>query len=190
MAGVLVALLLVVGVARAESPTDEALVLGDDLVGFAERGQWVISSDAAMSIQHALQKDTNEGTLSITVAPAVDWFVRENLSLGAAVNVQYVRSGKTNLTRIAAGPRVGYNVEITHLVSFWPRVGLSYAYSSTEDPDLSVERNALAISIFAPLMIHRVAHFFIGFGPFFDSDLGGRYRGMLWGGRLTLGGWM
>jgi hypothetical protein len=39
-------------------------------------------------------------------------------------------------------------------------------------------------------MMHPVEHFFIGFGPFVDADLNGRSRGILWGGRMTLGGWL
>jgi len=50
--------------------------------------------------------------------------------------------------------------------------------------------HAVGINAFAPVMMHPVEHFFIGFGPFIDTDLTGKARGILWGGRMTLGGWL
>jgi hypothetical protein len=187
--GVLCGLLLPASV-RAQSPRDEAFVRGDDLVGFAARHQWVVSSDAAMSIQQTRQSDTNRGSITVTVAPATDFFVIENLSIGAALGVQYARAGEAHATRASAGPRIGYNVEITHLLSFWPKIGVSYSFSATEDGDISARRHAVGMNAFAPLMMHPVEHFFVGFGPFVDTDLGGKQRGTLWGGRMTLGGWL
>lgn len=175
----------------AQSPRDEAFVPGDDLVGFAARKQWVISSDAAMSIQRTTQRGAHRGgSLTATVAPAVDVFVIENLSIGASVGIQHARSGAARSTRVSAGPRVGYNVPLTHLLSFWPRVGLSYSYSATRDDDARVHNHALGLNAFAPFLMHPVAQFFVGFGPFVDLDLHGRARAMLWGGRITIGGWL
>jgi hypothetical protein len=176
--------------AHAQSPRDEAFVLGDDLVGFGARHQVAISSDAAMSIQHTSQTGTNDGSISVTVAPASDFFVIKNLSLGAAAGLQYARAGKSHSMRLSLGPRIGYNVEITHLLSFWPKIGLSYSYSATEDGAIHARRNATGINVFAPIMMHPVEHFFVGFGPFIDTDLYGKHRGTLWGGRMTLGGWL
>jgi hypothetical protein len=177
--------------AGAQTPRDEAFVRGDDLVGFAVRGQWVISSDAAMSIQRISQRAARHGgSLTATVAPAVDLFVIENLSLGASVGVQHARAGAARSTRVSTGPRLGYNVEISHLLSFWPRIGLSYSYSATRDREARVHNHALGINVFAPILMHPVAQFFVGFGPFVDVDLHGRARAVLWGGRITLGGWL
>jgi hypothetical protein len=176
--------------ANAQSPRDEAFVRGDDLVGFGVRHQWVVSSDAAMSIQNTRQRDTNRGSISVTVNPAADFFIIENLSVGASAGVQYVRAGNAKSTRMSIGPRVGYNVEITHLFSFWPRLGVSYSYSATHETEIDAVNHAVGLNAFTPLMMHPVEHFFIGFGPFLDVDLNGATRGMLWGGRMTLGGWL
>lgn len=163
---------------------------GDDLVGFGRRHQWVVSSDAAMSIQNTRQHDTNRGSISVTVSPAADFFVIENLSIGAGAGLQFVRAGDARSMRFSVGPRVGYNVELTHLLSFWPRVGISYSYSKTHEEEINAKNNAVGVNAFAPVMMHPVEHFFIGFGPFVDADLNGSARGILWGGRMTLGGWM
>jgi hypothetical protein len=187
--GLLCSLLLAAHV-QAQSPRDEAFVPGDDLVGFGARHQWVISSDAAMSVQQTSQSDTERGSITVTAAPAADFFVIENLSLGAAAGVQYARAGESHATRASAGPRLGYNVEITHLLSFWPRLGLSYSFSASEDAAARAQHHALGMNAFAPLMMHPVEHFFIGFGPFIDIDLRGDPRAQLWGGRMTLGGWL
>jgi hypothetical protein len=185
----LVAWLVVAG-ASAQSPRDEAFVRGDDLVGFGTRHQWVISSDAAMSIQNTRQHDTNRGSISVTISPAADFFLIENLSLGASAGAQHVRAGSAKSTRVSVGPRMGYNVELTHLFSFWPRIGVSYSYSATHDAQINAQNHAIGLNAFAPLMMHPVEHFFIGFGPFVDADLNGATRGILWGGRMTLGGWL
>jgi hypothetical protein len=39
-------------------------------------------------------------------------------------------------------------------------------------------------------MFHPVQHFFAGFGPFLDTDLSGDARATVFGGKLTLGGWL
>ena len=143
-----------------------------------------------MSIQNTRQDGANRGSISVTVSPAADFFVIENLSLGVAFGLQHVRSGDSRSTRFSIGPRIGYNVEITHLFSFWPRVGVSYSYSATHEEEVDAKNNAVGVNAFAPLMMHPVEHFFIGFGPFIDTDLTGSARGILWGGRMTLGGWL
>lgn len=178
------------GPLHAQTPRDEAFVRGDDLVGFAARHQWVLSSDAAMSIQRTSQRGGKRGSLTVTVAPAADFFIIENLSLGLSVGVQHARSGDARSTRASAGPRIGYNVELTHLISFWPRIGLSYSFSATRDDELRARNHAVGINAFAPFLMHPVAHFFVGFGPFIDTDLHGKQRAILWGGRMTLGGWL
>lgn len=48
----------------------------------------------------------------------------------------------------------------------------------------------LALNAFVPILFHPVTYFFVGFGPFLDTDLSGDPRTTVWGGKLTLGGWI
>jgi hypothetical protein len=54
----------------------------------------------------------------------------------------------------------------------------------------SLANNGIALNIFVPVMMHPATHFFVGFGPFLDSDLSGDNRVTSYGLRLTIGGWM
>jgi hypothetical protein len=162
--------------------------------GFGRASVLAFSSDSALTIQHSSQDVT-----TIQLAPSVDYFVIDNLSLGGFISFDYSKSGAGDGTRIGIGPRVGYNLKLSDMLSVWPKAGFAYAYSSStisqEVTDgARIERSssgsALALNLFVPLMIHPAPHFFAGFGPFLDVDLSGDDRVTMFGAKLTLGGWL
>jgi hypothetical protein len=70
-----------------------------------------------------------------SVAPAADYFVIPNLSVGGNIlfgvfspaqgsGANAPRARRSPLVGIA--PRVGYNLPITDMISFWPKVYFSY----------------------------------------------------------------
>lgn len=161
---------------------------------FGAKGQLAISSDAALVIQHA----SNDVT-SIQLAPAVDWFVINGLSLGGFISFDYSKAGNDSGSRFGIGPRVGYNIALTDFMSVWPKIGFSYAHSSAKyvsafGDGTSLVRNksadALALNVFVPVMFHPATHFFVGFGPFLDTDLNGDNKVTVYGLKMTLGGWL
>jgi hypothetical protein len=93
---------------------------------------------------------------------------------------------------------VGYNFALSDLISIWPKAGFSYASTSgtvgravgDTIVSTSFSNSNLALNLFVPVMFHPVRHFFVGFGPFLDADLSGDARTTIWGGKLTLGGWI
>jgi hypothetical protein len=149
-------------------------------------------------VQRATTSGVSGGTTSLQLAPAVDYFVLNNFSIGGFVAVNYVTSGDNHSTRFSIGPRVGYNFALSDLVSIWPKVGFSYASTSATEGrtvgdtivSTTISGSALALNAFVPIMFHPVKHFFVGFGPFLDADLSGDPRTTVWGGKLTLGGWI
>jgi hypothetical protein len=162
--------------------------------GFGHAGEFAFSSDAAVTIQHS-----SDDVTTIQLAPAADYFVIDNLSVGGFISLDYSKSGSSDGTRFGIGPRVGYNFGLSDTFSIWPKAGLAFAHSSvstTVDLDSSTSRetstssNAIALNLFVPLMVHPVRHFFAGFGPFLDTDLSGSHRVTVIGGKLTLGGWL
>lgn len=162
---------------------------------FGDVGQAAFSSDVALTIQHSSQ-----GSTSIQFAPAADYFVIRNLSIGASIGIDYVNADQSDSTRFTIGPRVGYNIPFTDTVGIWPKLGFSYSHTSVStdipngDADVEVTRSRsgdhITLNLFAPIMFHPAQHFFVGFGPFLDSDLSGDNKTTTYGGRLTLGGWV
>lgn len=162
---------------------------------FGGVGQTAFSSDVALTIQHSSQDST-----SVQFAPAADYFVVQNFSVGATLAIDYVNAADSDSTRFSIGPRIGYNIPFTDTVGLWPKLGFAYSHTSvsvdvpTEDDDteLTTSRsgNHITLNLFAPVMFHPAEHFFVGFGPFLDADLSGKNKTTTFGGRLTLGGWV
>jgi hypothetical protein len=162
---------------------------------FGDVGQLAISSDAAFSIEHRSSDAT-----TISFGPAADYFVMKNLSIGGLLLFNYQSAGAVDSTRFQIGPRVGYNLPFTDMLSLWPKLGFSFTHDniSTEsegvedDTEVTISRSGshFTLNLFAPLMFHPVPHFFVGFGPFLDADLSGDNKVTTFGGRLTIGGWI
>jgi hypothetical protein len=160
---------------------------------FGDEGQIAISSDAALSISHR-----TGGTTEITLAPALDYFVIKNLSVGGIIEFDYTKAGDASSSRFGIGPRVGYNIPLSDLVSLWPKLGFSYAHTSNTisvkangvTTDLTSSSDGIALNLFVPFMFHPAEHFFAGFGPFLDADLSGDNKVTVYGLKLTLGGWL
>lgn len=163
--------------ARSDTPFSAAAPL------FGAQGQLVISSDAALT----LRKHNDDGT-HLELTPAFDYFIAPNLSLGGFVSITYDSFDNGHSTHLGIGPRIGYDILLSDLFTFWPMAGLSYGTTSNSTDDSS--HGAFALNIFAPFLLHPVPHFFIGFGPFIDAGLGGDARTTDFGARLTIGGWL
>lgn len=162
--------------------------LHDDAAGFGEEGQWAFSTEAALGIERTTFSDSDASSTTLTILPAADYFIIENLSVGGVVGLTYTKSGDSHVTTFRLGPRVGYNFEISRLLSVWPKLGLSFQHVNPEGSGNN--NNAVAINLSAPVMVHPAPHFFVGFGPFVDAALNGDNRATTWGLRLLLGGWL
>jgi len=166
---------------------------------FGDKGQLTISSDAGLSISNTSTSGVDGSTTQLTLRPAVDYFVVNNVSVGGFIGLDYTSTSGGHTTSFAIGPRVGYNFAFSERFSFWPKLGFSYSTSSTSidatvAPGTTVSSsesgNHLALNLFAPVMFHPVQHFFLGFGPALDTDLTGDAKQTTIAGRLTIGGWL
>lgn len=164
---------------------------------FGIANSFAFSSDAALLVQRATQSQVGGAVTSVTLAPAADIFLARNFSVGGFVSFTFTKTGDNDSMRIAVGPRVGYNIPFSRRGSIWPKVGFSYARTSSSvmlsgerSSMRQVEQNAVALNFFVPVMFHPVTNFFLGFGPFLDTDMNGDNRATVWGGKLTLGGWL
>ncbi len=174
------------------------VVMRDDAAGFGAPGQWAFSTDATLAIERRTQSHA-DATTSVSIFPAADYFVIENLSIGGVLGVGYTKAGSAHSTIFRLGPRIGYNLNLSELLSVWPKLGIGYAHTKADDSvalpsgdtvTRTVKNDAVQLNLFAPVMLHPAPHFFAGFGPFVDTDLNGDNRATTWGLRLTLGGWL
>jgi hypothetical protein len=122
-----------------------------------------------------------------TVAPAADYFVIQGLSIGGQIAYSHGHSSVTGVNGAPStssdanvfgiGARVGYNIPIGDLFSFWPKVGLVFltasgsASDSTTAVNDTTSGNVLDLQIYAPLLLHLAPHFFVGLGPNLQTDL-------------------
>lgn len=170
------------------------LTVHDDRAGFGAEGQWAFSTDTGLSIQRTTVSNQDGSVTTLSLVPAIDYFVLENLSVGGVMGVEYQKAGGDRRTNFRLGPRVGYNFELSELLSVWPKLGFSFSHSKYKQDfgidDATAKSNAIALNLSAPLMVHPAAHFFAGFGPFLDTELSGDNRNTTWGFKLTLGGWV
>jgi len=166
---------------------------------FGDKSQLTISSDAGLSIATSSVSDVDGSTTTITLRPAVDYFIANNLSLGGFIGLDYVKASGSHATTFAIGPRVGYNLAFSDRFSVWPKLGFSYSSTdvSTDVPtgpntetSTGASGSHIALNVFVPVMFHPVPHFFLGFGPALDTDLSGDARVTTIAGRLTIGGWL
>jgi hypothetical protein len=184
------------GNANADTPALPVVPVNSPSGAFGDQGQLTVSSDSSIEISHMTVSDSSVSSTEITLLPAVDYFVAHNLSVGGFVGLDYIKAGGEHSTVFKIGPRIGYNIPLAKLISFWPKLGLSYTHSSaggTPDAagfsDVAPDGDHIALNIFAPVMFHPVTHFFVGFGPALDTDLSGDFKTTTIAARLTIGGW-
>lgn len=204
--------LLLSGVAMAQDatagPVDAAPVNA-----FGGAGQISIQSDLQLSFQSTSFSapdggEDPESRTTITLAPALDYFVADNISIGGQLGYTSTSQGDASSSAITIGPRVGYNLSLSDQVSFWPRLGLWYSSISSETevtvPDgmggtttqtADVSGSKMGVSIFAPFLVHLADHFFVGIGPNVDMDLSSKVededsvKETSFGVRSVVGGW-
>jgi hypothetical protein len=155
---------------------------------FGHQGQFALSSDEGINTSYSARE--GDDVFIYTLRPALDYFLIENVSLGVTAGLDYTSVGDEHASVYSIGPRVGYNIPFKSMFSIWPRVGVSYATTTTssdfaEDDDDSHAQLNLSV----PLMFHPLLHFFVGFGPALDADLSGDNKTTTIAGRVTIGGW-
>ncbi|HEY8090887.1 MAG TPA: hypothetical protein VIF09_23660 [Polyangiaceae bacterium] len=150
---------------------------------FGDQGQLVISNDANVAFSGTSYTNNQGSDWTLTLQPALDYFVIPNLSVGGVVQFSHSEfsSGSTanqpsqtsSANTYGIGARVGYNLGISDSFSFWPKLGLLYVGNSTNPAGgaQGISGSAFDVQIYAPFLLHPVKHFFFGIGPFLQTDL-------------------
>lgn len=177
--------------AQAQMDSSSGNTLGTGSSGFGRAGSLVISSDMSAAIGYRSFQDA--GQFYFLAAPAADYFLQQNLSLGGQVIFGVaVNEGPNDAVAAGALLRAGYNLPLAGALSFWPRVGLGVVNdavptlgSGAREPVNSGAH--FTMDVFAPVLLHPASNFFLGGGPAL-AVYAGDFDGFDVGLRLTLGG--
>jgi hypothetical protein len=155
--------LLAAQAARAQNLADQV-----SSTTFGNKGQIAIAGDFSVSFLHANHVST------LVLAPAIDYFIAPQLSLGGQVSFEYSNFDPGSSSSFGLAPRVGYNIPLAPMFSLYPRAGFSFRHASfSPGGGTSRDANLLGLFVFAPFLFHPVPHFFIGFGPSLSGDIAG-----------------
>ncbi|HEY1816019.1 MAG TPA: hypothetical protein VGG74_26910 [Kofleriaceae bacterium] len=187
---------------------------------FGAPGEIAISGTSGLGASYTHFSDSRAGSLGLSFAPAVDVFVARHLSVGVSAAIAYNDQRgygadgslvDTTTTTISAGARVGVDLPIVNVLSFWPRliVGYEYVQQSEQAVDggttsvgasplgySTTTRNGPWAQLVLPLTLHVAPHVFAGFGPSIfreflaaqgGPDIGGERTTV--GAFLDVGGW-
>lgn len=165
--------------------------------GFGAEKQVAIAADLNISFNHVGENDTS----TFSLAPALDYFIRPQLSVGGQVRLDFSKYPLGNAqsrsdTVLGLGPRVGYLVPLADMFSLYPRAGIYYQHVTSSTSmgmtTTSGSYNLFSFFVFAPFMFHPVPHFFVGLGPHINADFAGAneaIRTFRFGLSSTVGGW-
>jgi hypothetical protein len=134
--------------------------------GFAPSGGATFGGTGQVAITGDFEAHLHSGW-ELRLHPSLDYFIAQNVSIGGVLGFTY-HSGSPSSNTIDLGARAGYNLNITGLVSFWPRVGIFFSRQSGRP-----STNSTYLGIFAPFLVHLAPHFFVGVGPSFNLSLDG-----------------
>lgn len=122
-----------------------------------------------IGVQYFSVSGNNGSYTSFSLAPAADYFVVDNLSIGGQVLLGFVSSSPpgpgqgSTTTLYGIAPQIGYNIALSDSISFWPKVFFAFVGSSTSHNGGSASSGTLGV--FAPFLFHIATHFYAGIGP-------------------------
>jgi hypothetical protein len=172
---------------------------------FGARGGIVIRASAGAAITSTGYASSEASALRAVLAPGVDYFLLRNFSVGLTTNISYYRSRgyvadrslvTTTSTTFAGGPRLGFNVPLGRLVSFYPTLALGIEwFRRSERGAASTASNALGVptttragpwlELSTPMLLHPSEHVFFGIGPYVFREFGRAGGGPEIGGGRT-----
>jgi hypothetical protein len=177
---------------------------------FGDEGQFAITEAFQLSI--GANDPGPPNVFAVVFQPSIHYFVIPELSLGLTLLVEHDAksesystgfvSGTTDVkeTTYGVGIDIGANARLSHLVSIWIRglLGVDYEHSVTTAPpslfggNITENDSEFFVGLYAPVLIHPVSHFFLGFGPQlrFAKGLSSGGSGFNVGATSTVGGWI
>ncbi|HVT10167.1 MAG TPA: hypothetical protein VHO67_22060 [Polyangia bacterium] len=187
---VLAGVILAAAAARAQEPepaspppavaaSGSAPVTGPG--GFGAPGVWVFTYQTADDGSgYAFFHKYSGSASTVTLNPAVDYFLAPNISLGANLSFSHSTGSGNNF---GAGVRAGYNLDLAGDIAFWPMARFFVEHYG------SAHRTDTSLGVLAPFIWHATTHFFLGGGPDLNRGLSnGGYTE--YGLDFIIGGWL
>lgn len=179
---------------------------------FGQKRQWVMTaSSTSASLTSEAFANSQAGRLYANLAVGADTFFADRVSIGFdteltfadekayfLAGVQPIFVDETVSWGLAGGVRLGADVPFGRYFSWYPRLTLGVAWSSSTTPELGVSVWTAGpwVRLFMPVLYHPVSHFFFGLGPRIDHTFvavhNGNYDGAistLVNVDLVVGGW-
>jgi hypothetical protein len=186
--------------------SDLNLVATGSLLTLAVGGTAAALTPATMLDFGGSTTSNNGGSqVGLTLAPAADYFVIDNLSVGLEVLFGYasispgstpgVTVKSTSLTEYGIAPRIGYNIPLGEFASIWPKVFFEYAGYSLGGGGAGYG-NIQLLGAYVPVLYHPTRQFYVGLGPNILTELGASSGGSSSSSKITsyglfasIGGW-
>jgi hypothetical protein len=144
---------------------------------FGNPGQVAISQDFSVTFHY----NTENSAAEFRLAPAIDYFIAPQLSLGGQFVFRYFSNDPYSESEFGIGPRIGFNLPLAPMFSLWLKAGFLFTHTTASatmnSVTVSQSANFLTLGVAAPFLFHPVPHFFIGFGPNFFGNVAGGQAG-------------
>lgn len=151
----------------------------------------VTSKSTSFSLFGNPGASTSVGTAGSMMIPrlSLDFFVVESVSVGGSL-LYFTRSGETetdagtaddpSTSTFAIAPRVGYAMAFDETFSIWPRAGITWFSSKSEDNatggSTTYTHSGLDLTLEVPVGISPIENFAILVGPYVDFGLSGTVK--------------
>lgn len=155
---------------------------------FGNAGQIVVSSDASGSLGYTTQ---GPGMGYLTIEPSVDYFLKENLSIGSSIRLRVLFGDGDTAAAFGISARVGYNIALTDKISVWPKGVVTLDLGDDllgTVPEGTLTASTVILEGYAPFLYHVTPHFFLGAGPRLAVGLGDDVD-ITFGVATTIGGY-
>ncbi|WP_338872708.1 hypothetical protein [Myxococcus stipitatus] len=154
---------------------------------FGNAGQIVVSSDASGSLGYTTE---GPGIGYLTIEPSVDYFLKENLSIGSSIRLRVLFGEGDTVAAFGISARVGYNIALTDKISVWPKgvVTLDVGDNILGTQEGTLFASTVILEGYAPFLYHVTPHFFLGAGPRLAVGLGDDVD-VTFGVATTIGGY-
>jgi hypothetical protein len=152
---------------------------------FGEDGQVVLSNELVLDGRWTGYAGSSSSSSGGALTAGLDYFAWSHVSVGAAFTVSSSTttgidaSSNEPVTSRSSGAslsfRFGVDIPMGNAVSLWPRASLTFGGETlTEQQEASQNENdekITTVGLYAPILVHPAAHFFVGFGPSVAHDL-------------------
>jgi hypothetical protein len=128
------------------------------------------------------------GVTVVDLQPGLQFFTTPNVALGLSLIYFHFSAPLGSNSIYGIAPSLGYNLRLGDPLSIFPQVSLSLESATNAGSSQAI----LGASLFVPVLIHPVRHFFLGFGPDFlitgpTDDL---FNTRAFSVRTVIGGWL